>query len=150
MNRIIWVLVGAVLTLGLISGVGFVSAHYAGNNSQGQNITGLSELPSLEGMAACGMHSDESAGMHEGGMECMGLEVEQMDADNDGVCDSCGMSVEDCEKMEEMHSTAGMDEMHERMHSGNSSNEIGEMPDCGMNNNGMHSNATVGMRSMMN
>ena len=131
MNRIIWVLVGAVLTLGLISGVGFVSAHYSSNSSQNQNITGLSELPSLEGMQSCGMHSNAGIGMHGNGMECMDLEVGEMDKNNDGVCDSCGMSIKDCEEMEEMHEDSGsMQGMHSRMH--NLTENDGFEMQCGM------------------
>jgi hypothetical protein len=38
---------------------------------------------------------------------CMNLDIDEMDEDNDGVCDICGMDVEFCEEMQEHHT--GMD-----------------------------------------
>jgi len=54
------------------------------------------------------MHGNDS--MHSGTMGCMGgndemhmmmcsMNADDMDADNDGVCDLCGMPVEACNKM---------------------------------------------------
>ncbi len=50
-------------------------------------------------------------GMSHGHMNCMGMTLEEMDKNNDGKCDMCGMSISECKEMMEEHED--MNEMEE-------------------------------------
>src|SRR3989344_267341 len=142
MGKKIWMLSGAILAVVLVSLLGFAganfSAAYAGTSadSTANNPGTGAACPMHSGAAGAagmmGMMQSGSTGMINmmngaGHADCMSMDAQQMDKDNDGVCDYCGMKVEDCGKMSEMHN-----EMH------GSSNDSGneEMPSCGMHSNG--------------
>ena len=69
------------------------------------------------GMMGSMMHGDmEEMDCGEAGeMGCTDKEIEEMDLDGDGICDDCGMNVEMCETMKEMHKFMDSDE-HNEMH----------------------------------
>jgi len=84
-DKIIGILIGAILTITIIQVVGIAVAH--------EQNGALSDVQS---------HMDHHMGMMDGhmkNMECMGMEVEDMDNDGDGICDVCGMSVAHCAEM---------------------------------------------------
>lgn len=175
MNRMFWVFVGIILTVAVITVAGFASAHFSTAENAGNNAasTGLNAMYNAQGMQACPMHSSNNNTGMMGGMNCMGLSVEEMDTDNDGKCDYCGMRIEECSEMQEMLENFGsMQSMHARMHSNTGNDGFGmhcgmmsqiegfgsnaESKTCGVNNNGMHSGNSVvqgfgmmGMHSMM-
>jgi|GEM_PF-3233390 len=91
---------GIAITVALLAGIGFASAH---------------------------LESTKASGYSGYGMACMGLSPEDMDANGDGVCDTCGMETDDCEAMQEyMHGDgdesayASHEAMHEAMHGSDS------------------------------
>lgn len=126
MNRTLWVLTGVAMTLALISAIGFAAGAYytAGDFSEAntafannENNSPLNEMEEeMDGMEECPMHSNGFSNksmksmMQE--MDCMGMDIEEMDSDGDGKCDYCGMSIQECEKMEEMHKGENNTEMH--------------------------------------
>lgn len=87
-------LMGIVSVLVVSSIFGMVNAHTAGS----------SDMDGHPGHG-CGMnmHSMIMGGMMNGHMNnqtgCMDMDMDEMDKDNDGICDMCGMKMEDCKEM---------------------------------------------------
>lgn len=102
-------LMGIVSVLVVSSIFGIVNAHTAGS----------SDMDGHPGHG-CGMnmHSMMMGGMMMNGhmnnqTGCMGMSVEDMDKNNDGICDMCDMNVSDCESM---HTTGDMMMGHMMVH----------------------------------
>ncbi len=75
---------GAVAVTAAFLFFGIVSAHFSGETQAGERDSMNPETCPMSGMSM---------------MECMNMDVEDMDNDGDGACDFCGMSIEGCESM---------------------------------------------------
>lgn len=85
-QRIQGILLGIVLTIIIVSAVGIVIAHSQNAVANTGNKPETAEYD-------C--------------MQCIGLSLDEMDEDNDGLCDYCGMSVELCAEMFSGHEDSG-------------------------------------------
>ena len=117
-DKTVGFIIGIAAVFVVVAFMGAASAHLgeAQNSGVGETatVTGNYPMGSHMGMMGSMMH-----GMDMEGMDCMGLSTDEMDADNDGVCDYCGMNVELCEQMKGMHGSLDTDfheNMHEAMH----------------------------------
>ena len=60
-------------------------------------------------------NTQNGMGMHMGNhMSCMSMSLEEMDKNNDGICDMCGMPVSECKEM--MEGNENMGEMMQEHH----------------------------------
>lgn len=87
-----------VVSVAWASSVGGSLLAHTSDSSDSQS-TGVLEDDSHEPMMGHMMNMMHSG--TQGHMQAMS--VEEMDQDGDGVCDFCGMSVEHCQKMTDMH-----------------------------------------------
>jgi hypothetical protein len=111
-DKIIGALSGMVLTVTILSVLGMVTAH--GNNIIENNDNGFDHIGMHNSMMRfgdedgefhCSMMKDSKdyEEMHEMMESHMGLSLDEMDQDGDGLCDICGMQVEDCANMRNHH-----------------------------------------------
>lgn len=98
-NMIVGVLIGITSVLAVTFAFGLANAHIADNDE-----TNMHSMM-MGGMMMNG-HMNNQTG-------CMGMSVEDMDKNNDGMCDHCGMNVSDCESM---HTTGDMMMGHMMVH----------------------------------
>lgn len=81
-DKLIGIIIGAALTLGVVGIVGNLTLAHADDSIESNY----------------GMHGSMMGhGMHHGMMS--GMSLEEMEGDGDGACDVCGMPVEECLEM---------------------------------------------------
>ncbi len=120
-EKVTGAIIGVVLTFAALSAFGLVAAHVNGNavaydNRAGDGFFGMGHGMMMHGIGIYHDHEDHTheIGEHVEGCPMLkgfegheGLTIEDMDLDGDGLCDICGMDVEQCAEMYESVNVMG-------------------------------------------
>ncbi|MBI4896411.1 MAG: ABC transporter permease [Candidatus Aenigmarchaeota archaeon] len=119
-ETIIGIVIGIAMSIGILTiGVG---AAYPNERAPYENMMAENRMSSHRGMMSLGNEDHQCPMMnrigHIGMNSMMGMTTEEMDADDDGICDLCDMPVEACtgmmKGMEKMHNGKGHCSMMDR------------------------------------
>ncbi len=122
-DKLTGILLGAVLTVVILSAFGLVTAHGNDNTAESEHEEIMGHMAMGSGMMMHhGMHYEddgydmaehmEGCPMMKGADWHEEMTAEEMDQDGDGFCDICGMPVEECLNMKE---SGGMMNCHKMM-----------------------------------
>lgn len=100
-------IIGVVIAVSIVGFIGVSTAHteatdlFHDDMHELMHNGGNDEMHEVMHESMDRMHSHMHSGhMHDTDMSCMTMDIEEMDKDNDGFCDICGMSIEHCESMQ--------------------------------------------------